>query len=331
MAPINIALLGLGNVGQAFARYLLGAEQTTRQVIRAVIDSSGGLIVSDAAQVDRLLRHKSAGQSLAEFSRASVSPVTEVIDKLAAAGVSVLVESLPTNIDNGLPALDLILEALRRGINVVTVDKGPPVHGFDQLQQAAREGHARFGFTGTTGVAIPDELEGERVIEIRGVLNGTTNFILSAMQQDNLTFAEALSLAQSQGIAEPDPTLDVEGWDSACKILILARSLMGARAALADVSRIGIGAEIESLIQTARETDRVVKLMSRARFWQGRVRVSVAPKLVGRESPFYSVAGTSKAAVFTTESGRDVVKHGHSGRDAISEIILSDVLKVCRV
>jgi homoserine dehydrogenase len=160
------------------------------------------------------------------------------------------------------------------------------VHGFDRLHSAAA-GSARIAFSGTTGVSLPEGVASANVYEIRGVLNGTTNYILSEMQQKNVTFDEALARAQADGIAEPDPRLDIEGWDTACKILILARSAMGADATLEQVSRIGIGPGTESLIQVGRATGRLVRLVGRARNWQGRISVNVAPKLVTPQSTQY--------------------------------------------
>jgi homoserine dehydrogenase len=129
-------------------------------------------------------------------------------------------------------------------------------------------------------------------------------------------------------VAEPDPSLDVDGWDTACKILILAKSLMGADGRLDQVSRIGIGSETESLINVGKSTGRIVRLAGRARIWQGRVRVSVAPKLVGPDSIFFSVSGTSKAAIFRTAEHGEVIVHSSSGRDSISEVIVDDILKL---
>ena len=148
------------------------------------------------------------------------------------------------------------------------------------------------------------------------------------MQERGLSFDQALARAQADGIAEPDPSLDIEGWDTAAKILILAKDLMGATARIDEVSRIGIDAEIKSLIQTARERNGMVRLVGRARIWQGRVRVSVAPKIVPADSPFHSVSGTSKAALFRTEEKGEVIAFARSGRDAISQIILDDIQKI---
>jgi homoserine dehydrogenase len=331
MNQLKIALLGFGNVGQAFVRYINDHAQSIS--IRAVADSSGALTLDSNDQLTALTLHKTQGQRVSTFnSDRTTSDIPAFIRSLKTLGVSCLVESLPTNIQDGQPALGFLSEALSQGINIVTVDKGPLVHGFDSLRYAAAIGNARLAFTGTTGVAIPDELAEEKVLEIRGVLNGTTNYILTAMQEQGLSFHEALAIAQRDGIAEPNPALDVEGWDTACKILILAKALMDTKtnidASLAQVSRIGLSAETQSLIEAGRKMNRTVRLIGRARIWQGRLRVSVAPKLVDPDSPFYSVSGTSKLAVFRTPSHGEIISTSGSGRDAISQVILEDILKV---
>ncbi|HJQ67679.1 MAG TPA: hypothetical protein VKA70_01820 [Blastocatellia bacterium] len=324
---INVALLGLGNVGRAFARYVDSHNLPVRIV--ALADSTGGLLISSDDHARRAVALKESGSSIAEIASADViRDGKDFIDLLPEAGARFLIESLPTNLSSGQPALGLILSALSRGINVVTVDKGPLVHGLNALETAADAAGVGFGFSGTTGVAAPDDIQTSRVIEIRGVLNGTTNYILTEMQERGLSFDQALARAQADGVAEPDPSLDIEGWDTAAKILILAKDLMGATASITEVSRIGIDSEIKSLIHTARDRNGRVRLVGRARIWQGRVRVSVAPKIVNADSPFYSVSGTSKAALFRTEESGETVAFARSGRDAISQIILDDVRKI---
>src|SRR6266851_8963788 len=225
---VNVALLGFGNVGRAFASYVEAADALPIRIdITAVADSSGGLLLNENSVLERVIAHKKSGRFLSEFAPGtSILGIVEFVRALPSAGISVLVESLPTNITSGEPALGLITTALAQGTNVVTVDKGPLVHGLVSLKEAEARGAARLGYSGTTGVSIPDELASDRVLEIRGVLNGTTNYILSEMQQHRRTFDGALATAQAEGIAEPDPSLDVEGWDTASKILILADSLM---------------------------------------------------------------------------------------------------------
>jgi len=375
LSNLRIALLGFGNVGRALVDYLSRCDPDLGIRVCALADSSGGLLLGPGDDLRNIIAQKQAGTSLCQLARERCIPdEAEFVRMLPAAGIVVLVESLPTNIRDGQPALDLIKLALQQGTSVVTVDKGPLVHGFAELTQMARERGAGLAYSGTTGVRPPDTrgalgahprlagtqlaaasclpesgraddpgaeaqvaqvsplpdsgLPASRVLEIRGIVNGTTNYILTEMQQGALSFQEALARAVSEGVAEPDPSLDVDGWDTACKILILAKSLMGADARLDQVSRIGIGPETESLINVGKSTGRIVRLAGRARIWQGRVRVSVAPKLVGPDSIFFSVSGTSKAAIFRTAEHGEVVVHSSSGRDSISEVIVDDILKL---
>ena len=326
---INVALLGFGNVGRSFARYVTSAQQPDLKVrIRSVADSSGSTTIESQYQLEALLSHKESGATLSTFAPGRIVPCQEFIASLSGADLSVVVESLPSNLIDGQPALSMLAGALSQGTNVVTVDKGPLVHGFGALMEAAKVGGARFAFTGTTGVPAPVELSGERIVEIRGVLNGTTNYVLTEMQERSLPFSEAVTRAQADGIAEPDPSQDLDGWDTAAKILILAKTLMGAETRLLEVSRLGIGPETERLIQEARRSERVVRLIGKARIWQGRVRVSVAPMLIDAESPFFGVTGTSKAAIFRTERGESHLSTAHSGRDAIARTIFDDLIRI---
>ena len=328
---MKVALLGFGNVGRAFARYVYkhSDDERINFQIGAIADSSGGLIIDSPDRIEQLIASKESGQSIKEIAQDSaITSAREFINRLPQLGITSLIESLPTNLEDGQPALDLITLALSLKINVVTVDKGPLVHGLDAMNESARASGSQFGFSGTTGVSIPSEIRGARAVEIRGVLNGTTNYILTSMQKERVSFGEALAQAQADGIAEPDPKLDVEGWDTASKILILAKTLMRADARISEVSRIGIGPETDSLIQAGRDSDRIVRLVGRARIWQGRVRVSVAPKLIASDSPFYSVDGTSKLAWFRTEGNGEILSFARSGRDAISQTILDDLMRL---
>jgi len=328
---LSVALLGFGNVGRAFARYVEANSDALplRINIGAIADSSGALFLRNGPSLVSAISHKDSGRRLVDSApKHLIADAREFIRALPSAGISVLVESLPTDIVSGEPALSIIKEALAQGTDVVTVDKGPIAHAINELNEIASNNGAQLGYSGTTGVTIPDEIVGDRVLEIRGVLNGTTNYVLSEMQQRPRSFDDALATAQAEGIAEPDSSLDIEGWDTASKILILAKSLMQAGSRLDQVSRIGIGPQTESLIRIARESGRVVRLVGRARIWQGRVRVSVAPKLIESDSPFYAVSGTSKAASFRTAEHGQVLSSSRSGRDAISQVIFEDIVRI---
>jgi homoserine dehydrogenase len=325
---IKIALLGFGNVGRAFARHLAKSDDpAARQLgIFAIADITGGLLLQDAADAAWVLERQEQGQPVTDCAMRGVFlPVPAYMAALPDAGITLLVECMPTNPQDGQPALDLIRGALETNLSVVTVDKGPLVHGYRELSQAARSHGVKLAYSGTTGVRPPAGLAGCHILEIRGVLNGTTNYILTEMLGSRLTFKQALAKTREQGIAEPNPELDIQGWDTACKILILANEWMAAGATLGDVVRIGIGPETEDLIHAARESGRVVRLIGRARHWEGMVRLSVAPKIVGQDSPFHSISGTSKGAAFRTREHGDMFAAAHSGLDAIAQTILDDI------
>ena len=325
MEEVNVALLGFGNVGRAFVRHILHSSDAAGMKFRvcAVGDVTGATFLGSTEELQGLLESgKTVGQY---FPDRDLHDVPAYLHSLRSHGVTVLVECMPTDIGSGQPALTYLRAALAEKLHVVTVDKGPLVHGWSDLTQQARRAGVRLAYSGTTGVRPPSRLRNCRVVQIQGVLNGTTNYILSEMQGRAMDFHRALAKAREMGIAEPDPSLDIDGWDTSCKILILANAWMNAGASLADVYRTGIGQETESLIESARDMGHRVRLLGSARPYQQRVRVSVAPKIVDPDSPFYAVSGTSKAAVFTTEEEGDIVVPAQSGRDAIAQVIAGDV------
>jgi len=326
---IRLALLGFGNVGRAFTHYLLKSGSDAEFSISAVADVTGGLLLRLGEDIRRLLEMQDQGRAVADYrDRGTFLDIPEYIHSLKEAGIRVLIECLPTNPEDGQPGLSLVQQALEQGLHVVTADKGPIVHGHQLLLEVAQKSGAKLKYSGTTGVLIPSGVHGCHVLEIRGILNGTTNYILTEMLERDLSFDQALARAQEQGIAEPNPALDVQGWDTACKLLILANEWMDARATLDDVLRIGISGATGELVAEARASGRSVRLIGRARRGEGRIRLSVAPRIVQGESVFHTITGTSKGALFRTREKGEVFAGGVSGRDAIAQIILDDVKAV---
>jgi len=328
---IRIALLGFGNVGRAFARLLdrLAEAGPVEYALGAVADISGGVLVPDGRQMRRLLEIQETGRMVADSAEpGALLDNSEFIGALAPAGITVLVECLPTDPATGQPGRDLIELALSHRIAVVTVDKGPMVHDFAGLWATARRNGTRLAYSGTTGVRPPADLKGCHILDISGILNGTTNFILTGMQEEGLSFKDALALARDKGIAEPNPALDLQGWDTACKLLILANEWMHAGLTIEDVVRVGIGPDTEPMISSALRAGRMVRLIGHARIAEDRVHLAVAPKAVSRDSAFYALAGTSKGALFRTREKGELFVKARSGLDAIAETILDDVRSV---
>jgi homoserine dehydrogenase len=323
MNKIRAVLLGFGNVGRAFAK------TATKISIVGVADRTCALRLNRLVELPALIEHKEAGRSLWDYPSATGRlDVAGLLGLLRPLGVSVVIESLPTNLQDGQPALDWILTTLSQGVAVVTVDKGPLVCGYDSLMASARQGGTKLAFQGTAGVWPPAATFKEEVVEIEGTLNGTSNYILSAMCETGIGLDEALREACLRGIAEPDPSLDVEGWDSAAKILILSRMLMKARPAPSGVTRCGIDASTHQLVREARATGGVVRLLARARSSGAGTQLSVAPEMVRPESPFFAVSGTDKAAIFRTAGGGRFFASGASSLSSIVQIIMDDVRSV---
>jgi homoserine dehydrogenase len=323
---IKIAMLGFGNVGRAFMRYLDKTGERENFKIFGIADVSGGVIFPDPEDAHWILEMQEQGRAVADCAaRGSFSNVLSFVNNLPQAGIEAVIECMPTNPVDGQPALDLLRRAIEKGLAVVTVDKGPIVHGYQSLTFLARRQGTKIAYSGTTGVRPPPEISGCHVQDIRGILNGTTNYILTEMQEQGITFTQALALATEQGIAEPNPELDIDGWDTACKILILANEWMHAGASLNDVVRLGIGSDTERLIKEAHSSGRFVRLIGRARTQEGKVRLTVGPMMVRPHSLLHSIAGTSKGAIFSTREKGEIFASGVSGREAIAQTILDDL------
>jgi homoserine dehydrogenase len=223
----RFALLGFGNVGRALARHfvqrreLLAARFGVELALAAVADRSAALFAPDgagfdAARIAELAARKEAGRPLAG-QPASEPPLRAERLDLRARAIDGLVVALPTNLDGGEPGLALARAALADGLDVLLADKGPALFALPELEQLAAARGRFLGTSATTGSALPSLavlrgwFGGGTLAEIRGILNGTSNLILSRLREPGATYASALLDAQRAGIAEPDPRLDVEG------------------------------------------------------------------------------------------------------------------------
>lgn len=240
--------------------------------------------------------------------------------------VDLLVVLTPTNVRTGEPGLTYIREALGRGVDVVTADKGPLVVAFRELTSLAESMGVSFCYEATVGGGIPifslarHSLMGDRIISIRGILNGTTNYILTRMHFEGLPLDLALQEAQMMGLAERDPSLDLEGIDSACKIVILANALLGVDKRLGDVKVRGINQVTSDAILAAKELGMTIKLVGSI---EGD-RLSVAPRLVRLNHPL-CVHGTLNAIEFKLDIMGDLTLIGRGAGESTVSALLSDI------
>ncbi len=294
----SLALLGFGNVGRALARLLedKAAEVEARYgitySITGIATGSHGAVIDPAGvDVAAALRTVEAGGSLGERI-----PALEFIRRAPA---DVLFENTPVNYETGEPALSHLRAALEGGMHAITANKGPVVHGYRELRALAGQKGRKFYFESTVMDGAPvfalhrETLPAARIRAFRGIFNSTTNLILTRMEEEGETFAQAVAYAQSIGIAETDPSGDVDGWDAAVKVAALVTVYMDTPFTPQMVERRGIGSLTREDVQQALAEGYRWKLVCEAVREGDSIRARVAPQKVAPESPLYGVRGTS--------------------------------------
>lgn len=340
---LNAALLGFGNVGQALAELLIEKQNTLRQdfdvelrVVGIATGSHGQAIDPGGIDLRQALELRRAGSSLEALH--SGHPIDDPFRFLADSPIDLLFESTPTNVEDGQPAYAYIFGALERGVHVVTANKGPVAFGYRELAALARRKNVGFLFESTVMDGAPvlaigrEGLPANPILRVRGVLNSTTNYILTRMEQDELSFDQALGAAQEIGIAETDPTLDIDGWDSAVKTVILANVLMGADLRPLDVERQGIRHITLADVQAARAAGECIRLICQAeRQPEGDVVASVTPQRVPVQDILASVTGTSSIVDLETETLPCVTIVEHDpGPTTTAYGMLADMINILR-
>ncbi len=252
-------------------------------------------------------------------------------DILDMADYDVLIECTPTNIEDGGEGLKNIQHALSEGKDVITVNKGPLALKFRELSDLAEKNGCIMRFEGSVGGAMPiinmcrESLVGQKIRSINGIFNGTCNFILSRMDS-GMPFQQALKEAQQLGYAETDPTYDIKGIDSACKVAILANAVFGRNVTIKDVSIIGIDTITQEAIALAAENNMVIRLIGEV----SETRLNVSPRLIPKGHPL-SITGTLNTAVVETDFAGPVTVSGRgAGRKETASAILSDLIAIMK-
>jgi homoserine dehydrogenase len=224
---------------------------------------------------------------------------------LATAKANVLFEATSLNVENGQPAADHIRAALEQGAHAITANKGPIVHAYRELRDLAEARGKRFLFESTVMDGVPifslfHELPAIRLKGFHGILNSTTNVILSEMEK-GLSFEAALKKAQDLGIAETDATHDIDGWDAAVKTAALITVLMDVPVRLNEIEREGIRGLSGDAVRAARKEGSSYKLVCRARRAESGITASVRPEQVAMSDPMAGISGTSSYVYFKTD------------------------------
>ncbi len=330
----NFAIAGFGNVGRALAALLVRKRNELRdrydvdwRITGVASRRLGWLTTPDGFSAAKLLANDLAGAQVA----------AGVGDWLRKAGAEALFEVSSLNAATGQPAIAHIRAALEAGAHAISANKGPVVHAYRDLTDLATAKGRRFLFESAVMDGVPifslfrETLPAVEVRGFRGVLNSTTNVILEGMEA-GMTFDESIRQAQRLGVAESDPTDDIEGVDAAVKVVALANVLMRADLKLHDVSRQGIrGITVEQL-REARAKGEAWKLVCSARRAEnGRVEASVAPQRLKLSDPLALVKGTSSVISFATDVFPELIlTEQDPGLEATAYGLLADFLTAVR-
>lgn len=336
---MDIGLIGFGGVGQAFVKLLIEKKKYILKKynldlkVKYIVKSDGGIYKANGLDLEEVIEFINKNKSIKEhISWKNDLSIDEIIKNN---DIDTLVELTSTNIENGEPGLTHMKRALESGINVVTGNKGPIILKYKELKKIADKNSVKLKVGCTTGGALPSingglyDVAGSEIQAIEGILNGTTNYILSKMSMEEVSYEEALSQAQKDGIAEANPSLDVLGYDTASKMVILANVLMGANIKLKDIEVQGITEVKLETIEKARKENKKLKLIGKVQREDNMVKAYVRPIEIKEDHPLYFVDYKNKGVYFKTDILGDIsIIGGASGTRNAAASILRDLVLV---
>lgn len=336
---MRLLFIGFGTVGQGLAGLLLRKKNFLSekygmdfQVVGISDKIKGSLYNPEGIDLQQALEAASAGKSLAEMGDSSFEG--EALDMIQQAEADVMLEATYTDIKTAEPATSHIRTALESGMHVVTTNKGPVALHYKNLEKVAREKGVKFLFEGTVMSGTPllnlirVNLAGCQIKEIKGILNGTTNYILTRMEE-GLSYEEALEKAQELGYAEAVPDADVLGWDALAKVTILAKVVFGGEGKPFDYPCEGITGITAGAIADAKSRGKRYKLIGK--IWQegNLVKASVAPEEVDLDHPLASVMGATNAVTIAADALEEVTIVGPgAGKEATGFSMLVDLITI---
>jgi len=329
---LRIILCGFGVVGQSLAKLLdsraedLYARYGIKPRIVGVFDSNGSATESSGLDLSKLISEKKKSGTVKNYSKTKNK--MSGVDLIHNLDADMLIETTPSNYKDAEPGMSHIINAMKKGMHVISVNKGPLALAFPSLMELANYNQVLLRFSGTVGGGTPildyakNSLRGERITSFAGILNGTTNYILTNME-DGMSFDAALKDAKSKGYVEADESLDLDGLDAAAKLVILANWVMDMKVTLPDIKCTGIRKVSSSDIQKASKNKCAVKQIASCN-----KDLEVSPREVSLDDPL-CVNGTLNAIAFTSEhSGtQTIIGRGAGGMETASSI-LRDLLDI---
>ena len=319
-------------MGQSLARLFdsraddLYAKYGLKPRVIGVFDSKGGATSMSGLNLERLVKIKKKYGTVKNYSKTN-NDITgiEMIKNLDA---DVLIETTASNYNDAEPGMTHITTAMKKKMHVISVNKGPLALAFPSLMELAVYNQVMLRFSGTVGGGTPildyakNSLKGEQITSFAGILNGTTNYILTNMA-NGMTFDAALDDARGKGYVEADETLDLDGLDAAAKLVILANWVMGMKVTMPDINCTGIRNVTINTIKNAAKNRSAIKLIASCER-----ELTVAPKSVPVDDPL-CVNGTLNAIAFTSEhSGTQTIIGKGAGGMETASAILRDLLDI---
>lgn len=336
MQKAPIVLLGFGNVAQSLLRLIDDNDGYRREgvevTLAAVFDRRGGVLGAGQTTKD-FVRAKREHGTVTAVASANRVTLEEALDSTGPGGV--LVDASVTDARTGEPGLSPSRVALGRGMPVVYASKGPLVVAQEELVGLALEKGVSLGASAAVGIPLPSfevglrACRGARVKKLRGILNDTSNQILRDMEA-GISLEKSIERARIAGTIEEDPRLDVEGWDAAYKLLILARALWDPSLTLESVDTEGVGEVSAKDLEGARQARKRIRHVATGELGpNGEVRLRTRAEALGSEDPIYSLQPGEKAVVFETDvMGTLTSKTSRGGPSATAACVIKDVLNI---
>jgi homoserine dehydrogenase len=325
---VRISIIGFGNVGGGVAEVIRRKQEEIARKYDLDVKIVGiadlrGVIVNENGLIDEEIMKLKTGEKPEDMT---------TLDMIKDVEHEIVVETTPTNVENGEPGLTHIITALESGRHVVTSNKGPLALQYGKLTDLAAKKGKELRFEASVGGAMPiislvrENLAGNGIISIKGILNGTCNYILTRMVEEGLPYEHVLKEAQERGIAEADPSKDVEGTDTAVKLVILANSIFDRHVSYGDVEVAGITEITSEALKLADDAGYVIKLVGEVDGSGGYLKV--APRLVPKDDPL-NVGGTLNVATIKTDLAGDITVIGKgAGPIEAASAVLSDIIGI---
>ncbi len=344
MRKLNIIISGFGTVGRSFVKLLVNKKDKLIDRygidinVIGITDSRGGVLKTEGFKERELLELlKVPRGSVCQFKPYG-SPGYTTVNMLEDLSPDVLIEVTPSNYINGMPGIEHVRRAINLGVHIVLSNKAPLALSFSEIMKSAVKRGVQIKYKATVMAGTPlidlliHGLNVQEVYEIRGILNGTTNFILSLMHSKGLDFKEALRVAQKKGIAEANPTLDIEGWDPAAKLAIIVNTLLGINSnyTVYNVERKPLWPYVEEAMKKLDKKKAVLKYIAVAKIENEEAKVlRVEPKVIPLQDPLASVNDTYNGVVMHIEPKNEIfIKGKGAGGPETALVLLSDILEI---